>query len=95
MAGGQVHILNVGHVPSVDDDAAAVGVVFYGLDDLAYLVDVSALVVGPRAPLIAVYVSEVAIFVGPLVPYSDTIFLQVFYVGVAVEEPQKLVDYGF
>ena len=47
VAGGKVHVLQVAHVPGIDDDATAVGVVLDGVDDLLDLVDMSALVVGP------------------------------------------------
>ena len=94
VAGGQVHVLEVAHVPCVDDDAPAVGVVPDGVDDLLYLVYVASLVVGPRAPLVAVDVSEVAIRVGPLVPDAHAVVLQVLDIGVAIEEPEQLVDDG-
>ena len=38
--------------------------------------------------------SEVTILVGPFVPYAHAIVLQVFDVGVTIEEPQQFVDDG-
>ena len=38
--------------------------------------------------------TEFAVFVGPLVPDADTVLLEVFHVGVALEEPEELVDDG-
>ena len=35
---------------------------------------------------------EVAVLVGPLVPYPYPVFLQVAHVGVALEKPQQFVD---
>lgn len=76
VAGRQVHVLQVGDVPSRDDDTAAVWVALDGIDSLLYLVDEAAVVVGPRAPLVAVDVSKVArLRVGPFVPDAHTPFL--------------------
>ena len=71
----QIHSLEVGNVPCAHDDSARVGVVLYGFHSLSNLVDESAVVVGPGAPLEAIDVSEVAILVGPLIPYSHTVLL--------------------
>lgn len=38
--------------------------------------------------------SEVAIFVGPLVPNSHSMLLQIVHIGVSLEEPEELVDDG-
>lgn len=67
------------------------GVVLYGLHGLAYLVDVAAVVVGPRPPLVAVDMAELAIGVGPFVPYPHAVVLQVFHIGVTGKEPQQFV----
>ena len=87
MARRKVHFVKVGHVPSRNDDAARVRIFFQLSHNLLDLVDVSAIVVGPRAPLIAVNVSEIAILVGPLIPNAHTILLKVVHVGVAIEKP--------
>ena len=36
--------------------------------------------------------TEFAVLVGPFVPYPYAVFLKIFNVGVALKEPQKLVD---
>lgn len=51
--------------------------------DIGYLVDGSAVIVGPRTPLMAIDRAKVAIFVGPLVPDGYTVVVEVFYVRVA------------
>ena len=38
--------------------------------------------------------TELTVFVGPLVPDTDAVLLEVFHVGVALEEPEKFVDDG-
>ena len=96
MARRKVHVGEVSDVPSVDDDTAGVGVVFYVVNGICYLVDESSIVVGPMAPLVAVDVSEVARgWVSPFVPDANSVFLQVAHVGVSVEEPKQFVDDGF
>ena len=52
--------------------------------DLVYMPTV---VVGPASPLVAIDMSEVAIFVCPFVPYPHASFLKPLGVGVATEEP--------
>ena len=36
--------------------------------------------------------TEFPVLVGPLVPDTDAVLLEVFHVGVALEEPEQLVD---
>ena len=38
--------------------------------------------------------SKLAIGICPLVPYAYAMLLQVFHVGVALKEPQQLIDNG-
>lgn len=42
----------------------------------------------------AVHRAEVTVFIGPFIPDSHTVVLEIPDVGVAGNEPQKLVDYG-
>ena len=62
------------------------------VDDILYLVNDTAIVVGPGAPLVTVDGTQLAVLVGPLVPDAHAVFLQILHVGIAVEEPQQLVD---
>ena len=94
VAGWQVHVLDVRHIPGIHDDASGVRVILDLLDGFADLVDVTTLVVGPRAPLVAIDMAEVAVLVRPFVPDADTVLLQILHVGVALEEPQQFVDDG-
>ena len=95
VAGRQSHMVDVGHVPGAHNQAARVGVGLYVVDEFADLVDMRAVGCGPRAPLIAIDVAKVAILVGPLVPDSYTVVLQVFNVGVARQKPQQFVNNRF
>src|SRR6185437_1235258 len=47
---------------------------------------------GPAAPLLAVHRAEVAVLIGPLVPDAHLVILEVTDVGIALQEPQQLVD---
>jgi len=76
MAGHQCHLVELGHVPSAHDDAAAVGVAFERVDDLLNLVNMAAIGCGPAAPLHAVHGAEVTIFTGPFVPNGDVAFFE-------------------
>ena len=95
MAGGKVHVVEVGHVPCAHNDAARIGVVLDVVDRLRNLVDEAAVVARPRTPLIAVDVTQAAVGVGPFVPYAHAVLLKVGHIGVAAQEPQQFVDYRF
>jgi len=92
MAWRQGHFVDVRHVPRTHEQSSRVGIGLYLLYQLRDLVDAVAVGTAPRAPLLAVHGSEVAVGVGPLVPDSYAVVVQVFYIGVAFEEPQQLVD---
>ena len=94
MAGRQRHLAQFADVPGRNDDAARIGVVFDLLNRIPYLVYRAAVRRRPRAPLLAVHRAEVAVLVCPLVPDRDTVILEVFCVGVALQEPQQFVDDG-
>ena len=65
------------------------------VDGLGDLVDVTAMAVGPCAPLATVDRSEVAVFARPLIPYTHPVLLEILHVGVAMQEPQKFVNNRF
>ena len=55
----------------------------YGLYEFAYLVYAAAVRGGPAAPLVAVDGTQVPVLVGPFIPYGNSVFLEVAYVGAA------------
>ena len=95
VAGHECHLVQLGHVPGADDDAAAVGIALELLDDFGNLVDMRAVGLGPAAPLHAVDRAQVAGFlVGPFVPDGAAALLQPFHIAVAAQKPQQLKDDG-
>ena len=88
----QGHLINETRIPRGNDVASGIRVGLDLLHQLGNLVGVGAVGVGPAAPLVAVHRSEVAVFVGPLVPNADAVVLEVLDVGVALQKPQQLVD---
>src|SRR3546814_3920413 len=56
------------------------------------LVDMPPVRRRPGAPLRAVDGSEIAVFVGPLVPDGDAVLLEIGDIGVAPQEPQQFMD---
>ncbi len=92
VAGRQVHLAEVGHIPGRHYQTARIGILLNLVHHLANLVYVSALIVGPRPPLVAVDMAEVALFVGPFVPDADSMVVEILHVGVAAEKPQQFVD---
>ena len=39
--------------------------------------------------------AQLAVFVGPFVPDAHAMFLQIAHVGIALQEPQQLIDDAF
>ena len=62
---------------------ARVGIVLDGVDEIGNLVDASPVEGRPRAPLITVNRAEITVFVGPIVPDRDVMFVEVLDIGVA------------
>jgi hypothetical protein len=94
MARHERHFVELGHVPSAHDDAAAVGVAFERVDDLLNLVNVTAIRRGPAAPLHAIHGAEVAVFASPFVPNRHVTFFEPVVVARTCQEPQQLLNDG-
>ena len=92
VTGGQRHLVHLGHIPGGDNHTTGVGIVLQLVEYVLDLVDGAAVVVGPRTPLVTIDGTELTVFVGPLVPDADAVLLEVFHVGVALEEPEQFVD---
>src|SRR5882757_6535989 len=81
------HIRQIGHVPGADDEATAVGILFYLLDDLGDLVDDPAVGAFPATPLFAIYGSELTISIRPFVPDAYTMLMQIPDIRLTPQEP--------
>ena len=92
MARRQRHLVNETGVPGADHVTTAVGIGLQLVDELDDLVCRRPVWIGPRAPLIAIHRSQISMFIGPLVPNSNPIVLEVGNVGVAFQKPKQLVD---
>jgi hypothetical protein len=76
MAGGQIHILDVGHIPGADNDTTTIGIILDGIYCLLNLVYEASVVIRPRTPLVAIDMAQVARNrVGPLIPDTYTTLL--------------------
>ena len=87
MAWRQLHLGERADVPRADNQAARVRVGLYIMEQVFHLVCGRAVGVEPRAPLLAVDGTELAVFVRPLVPDRDLILLEILNVGIAAQEP--------
>ena len=88
------HFVNETHVPRRNQVSARVRVVFELINEAGYLVDSGAVGLWPRAPLLAINGTEVAVFVGPFVPDFDAVFFEIGDVGIPFKEPEKLMNDG-
>src|ERR1043165_6996836 len=95
MARWQRHLFDLAHVPGADHQSATVGILVDLLDDFVDLVDGTAIGRSPIAPLRAVNPAKLAIGVGPLVPNSHAVLVEIFDVGIAAEKPEQFVDDRF
>ncbi|MNC04864.1 hypothetical protein D3C75_523140 [compost metagenome] len=91
---GERHLVQLTHVPGGDYDAARIRVVLDVIHRLLDLVDDGAIGRRPGAPLGTIDRAQIAVLVSPLVPDADAVLFQVGSVGVAIEEPQQLVNDG-
>ena len=48
----------------------------------------------PLAPLLSIDGTKVTVFISPFVPDSNTVFLEVFDVRIALEEPKQFMNNG-
>jgi len=94
MAGHERHLVELGHVPCAHNDAAAVGVVSQGLNDLLDLVNVATIGGGPAAPLHAIHGAKITVFACPFVPDGDVAFFEPVVVARTRQKPQQLLDDG-
>jgi len=73
MAGCERHLRQISGVPSGDDQTAGKRIALDFLHDTGNLVDDMPVRGLPRAPLLAVDRSEIAVLVGPFVPNADAL----------------------
>ena len=92
MARHQSHLIKFTNIPSRHNNSTTVGIVANQVDGILYLVNYPSVISLPFAPLLAVHGPEITLFVGPFVPNSALVVLQVSNVGVAREEPQEFVN---
>ncbi len=94
VTGGQGHPGQFPHVPRADHQPPRIGVRANPLNQVAHLVDRTAVGRRPAAPLPPIHGPQLAPFVRPLVPDRHAVFPQVSHVRVASQKPQQLVDDG-
>src|SRR5215470_16850692 len=95
MARRQRHAFDLGRIPSGDDQPARIGIAADFIDHIGDLIDAAAVRRRPRAPLVAVDRTEIAVLVGPFIPDAHAVLVEIFDIGIAAQEPEQLVDDGF
>lgn len=94
MAGRQGHEVQFTGVPGAYDVSSAGWFFFDRSNDFFNLIKGITIGFAPIGPLGAVDAAEVTILVGPVIPNGHLVVLQVFYVGVSLDEPKQFVDDG-
>jgi hypothetical protein len=88
----QCHFFQFTHIPGAYQDAARIRIAAQLLHHLSELIDVASVGGRPISPLLAIHGAEFALLVRPFVPDADVMIAQIFDVGVAAQEPQKLIN---
>ena len=88
----QRHFFDLTHIPGRHHKTSRVRIRFDLLQHPADLINVSSVGSGPGAPLIAVNGTQVAVFVGPLVPDRHTIFVERMNVRITFQKPEQFAD---
>src|SRR3546814_6848739 len=86
------HLRHVRDVPRAHDLAARGGPCPDFIHQRLDLIDAAAARRFPAPPLLAVDGAKLAVAGGPFIPDADLVFLKIAHVGVAVQEPEQLVD---
>src|SRR5215207_10417663 len=94
MARRKRHALDIGRVPGRHNEPAGIRIAPQGRDDQGELIDRRAVGRGPGSPLRSIDRTQIAIGIGPFIPDADAMFLKKGGVGIAADEPQKLIDDG-
>ena len=94
VAGHQRHFVKFADIPCRYDDSTAVGIGFDRFNRLLHLVDDTSIFGFPTAPLFSINGTQIPVFIGPFVPYSDTVFLEILDVCIALEKPKQFMNDG-
>jgi len=90
----QSHLIQLTRIPSRNDQASAVRGFPYLLDDVVYLIDRPAVGRSPIAPLRAVDTAQVTIGIGPFIPDSHLVFVEILDIRITAQEPEQFMDDG-
>ena len=88
----QRHLLHFRNVPRRHNHPARIRVVLYRIYHLRELIDRPPVGSRPTTPLMSVNRPEVTIFVCPFIPYRHSVILEILYVRVTGDEPQKFLN---
>ncbi len=90
----QSHLIQLARIPGRNDQAAAVRGFPYLLDDVVYLIDRAAVGRSPVTPLRTVDAAQIAVLIGPFVPDSHLVVMEILDIRIAAQEPEQLMDDG-
>src|SRR5262249_24541023 len=86
---------DLGGIPGGHDQPARIRIAPDFIDDIGDLIDAAAIGGRPRAPLMPIDPSGIAVGVGPFIPNAHAMLGEVFDIGIAAQEPEQLVDDRF
>ena len=92
MARRQRHAIDIAGIPRRDDMSPRIRVAAQAVDEGLDLVDLAPVRGLPMAPLMTIDGAEISLLVRPFVPDADSVLLEVADIGVALQEPQQLVN---
>ncbi len=87
------HLRQSGYIPRAYYYSARFGIFAYGADHLRNLVYMPPAVIRPRTPLGSIDRTKLSIGISPLIPDTHSVFLQVMYICISFQKPEKFIDY--
>lgn len=79
----KLHLVDDGDIPCAYEVPAGIRIFLDRVDDLLNLIDRSAVRRLPSTPLRSINGPQIAVLVGPFVPYSDSMLFQVMNIRIA------------
>ena len=96
MARRQSHIIGLPWMPGTYKHSATIRISLYLIEYILNLIHNNAISILVKSlkgtPLLAIHRSELTILISPLIPDTHTMLLKILHVGIALQEPQKLID---
>lgn len=94
MTRAERHLVEVAYIPGGYHHPPGIRLVANGVQEFGYLIMCPAIRTLPGSPLVSVYRTQIALFIGPFVPYPHPVVLEVPHVRISLQKPEQLIYDG-